>query len=287
MTEEAKTEKKEKLSFVKKCILLVLTPITVAVIVGIINLFIPNFLGLNPIRELTIYESDTKGLLNNNALPNEIIASYFLKSRNGKHDKKISSLFLKTIIIRNTGNKGAENVPLSVCAKGENIFLIDNPEIKTFPMGILDALDIKKTSSTNNKHKWEIPLLKPEEAVMFEYMIYSEKPLKNLTINVLSRKKDWKTQKASILTQQKNKLKMWQKILLISFSIAFLTLYIYVNVRLILNKDLSKAVTLAMVSAIGDLLGIEIAKKDDNHLGREDIQINADVDKKNRDDDST
>lgn len=207
MPAEAKTEKKEKLPFVKKCILLILIPIVAAILVGITNMFIPNFLGLNPVKELTIYDSDSKKLLNDNVLPMKIGATYFLRGKNNKYDKKINSIFSKIIIIRNTGNKGAENIPLSVYLEDKCVDLIENPEIKTSPKGIINSLEIqKKVGSTNNKHIWNISLLNPGEAVMFEYIFYSEiTTVKKCNLNILSRKKDWKVKRESILEKTKEK----------------------------------------------------------------------------------
>jgi len=218
MTREAKKKEIEEIkpSFSWKYILLIIiSAIILAFIGGLITYLFKD----SPNRELTVYDNEPKSLLNNNALPKEIISNYLLKDKNGKQNKKISSLFLKTIIIRNTGNKDGENIPLSVCLERENIFLIDDPEIKTNPKKIIAALKMEKqTGSTNTKHIWSIPLLQPGEAVIFEYMIYSEKKVKDFKVTPIVRKKDWKVKEGTILEQQKVKLST----LLFPFSISMI-----------------------------------------------------------------
>lgn len=159
-------------------------------------------------RELLIANEDTVSLINSD-LPAQITSNYFLID---KPNKKIKSFFVKKIAIKNSGNKGGENIPISVCLKGKEIFLINNPIIKTEPKEIIDVIKIKKQAgSTNNKHTWDISLLNPGESVIFEYFIYSEKEVKNCKANVLVRKRDWDVRKGTILDNTK-KLLMQLKI---------------------------------------------------------------------------
>lgn len=192
MTEEVETEEKEQLSFIKKHAEAIIVGIIIALFVCLINIFVPNILGLNPNRELLIANEDSISLINGD-LPSQITSNYFLTN---KPTKKIKSLFFKKIAIKNIGNEDGENMPLSIFLKGKNVSLIDNPTIKTKPKEIVDIIKIQKeANSTNTKHIWNITLLKPGETVTFEYMIYSEEKVKPPKINVLARKKSWESKK--------------------------------------------------------------------------------------------
>ena len=93
--------------------------------------------------------------------------------------------------------------------KGKNIFLIDNPIIKTEPKEIIDIIKIQKeANSTKNEHIWNIPLLKPGETITFEYMIYSEEKIKAPKVNVLVRKKSWKSKKGIFFDSTTQKIKI-------------------------------------------------------------------------------
>jgi hypothetical protein len=143
-------------------------------------------------------------LLNDDVIPKgEIEATYHLK---GNPNKKISSLFLSTIALKNTGNEGAENVLITASLKGGNAKLIDHPKIKTDPKEIVDAITLtKKDGSTTQKHIWNISLINPNESVIFDYFVYSENQIDAITLNVLPRKKDWKILKGSILSHEEKK----------------------------------------------------------------------------------
>ena len=194
-------QKEIKPSFSLKYLLLTLltTALVTAAGIGITKLF-----ETKSNKELTVYIGDQVNLLNDDAIPKgEIEATYHLK---GNPNKQISSLFLKTIAIKNTGNKGAENVLITASLNGSNAKLIDHPKIKTDPKEIIDAITLtKKDNSTTQKHIWNISLINPNESVILDYFVYSEKQIDAITLNVVPRKKDWKILKGSILSHEEKK----------------------------------------------------------------------------------
>ncbi len=206
MTEEAKTAKKEieeiKPSFSWKY--LVLTTLLTFIIVSMTAL-VTYYFKDSPVRELLVANDDSVSLINGD-LPTQITARYSLKD---KPNKKIKSLFFKKIAVKNNGNEDGENIPLSVFLKGKNIFLVDNPIIKTEPKEIIDIIKVQKeANSTNNEHIWNIPLLKPGETITFEYMIYSEEKIKTPKVNVLVRKKSWKSKKGIFFDSTTQEMKI-------------------------------------------------------------------------------
>ena len=205
MQKEVGAEKREKTSFIKKHAVTLLIAILAASSGAVVTVTVTKYLTKSPNRELLIANEDSVSLINGD-LPTQITSNYFLTD---KPTKKIKSLFLKKIGIKNNGNVDAEDIPLFICVKGKDIFLIDKPTIKTEPKKIIDVINIrKKTDSTSNKHTWNIPLLKPGEDVIFEYMIYSEKKVKNVEVNVVTRKKGWEDKKG-IISNPNTKKTSW------------------------------------------------------------------------------
>jgi hypothetical protein len=191
------TQEEVKPSFSLKY--LVLTILSTAVISGI-GLLITKALESKPIREIEVLESDQTNLLNDAAFPkDQIEASYTLKE---SQNKKIATLFRKVVVIRNSGNEGAENIPVTANLQESNAYLISAPKIKTEPKEIVDAISISKTENgTSNRQTWNISLLNPGEAVVFEYFVYSEEKLDSINLKIIPRKKDWTIANKSLLNR--------------------------------------------------------------------------------------
>lgn len=206
MTEEVEIK---KTSFIKRY----LGTLIIAVIAASAGAIITeSFKDSPPVRELLVANEDGVSLINGD-LPRQITSNSFLTD---KPSKKIKSLFLKKVAIKNNGNTDAENMPLVVCLKGKDIFFVAKPTIKTEPKKIIDAINIRKNpNSTINKHIWNISLLKPGEYVIFEYMVYSEKKVKEIEVNVLAREKGWKVRKGKLLDSNPPKQLRWQDKLVI------------------------------------------------------------------------
>lgn len=204
MTEEVEIK---KIPFMKKHAGALLIAIIATSIGAIIGAMATDYLEDNTVRELLLANEDSISLINGD-LPRQITSNSFLTD---KPSKKIKTLFLKKIAIKNNGNTDGENIPLVVCLKGRDLFFIAKPTIKTEPKKIIDAINIqKKPDSTSNKHIWNISLLKPGEYVVFEYMIYSERKVKEIEVNVLARKKGWKVRKGKLLDSNPPKEIKWQ-----------------------------------------------------------------------------
>lgn len=181
---------------------LVLTLLT-ALIISAVGLTVSKLYQSRPVREIVVYDNGQINLLNDASLPkDQIEASYYLK---GKPKKKIESLFLNLIAIKNAGNEGVENLNVTFNLKEDNAFLVSKPKIKTEPKEIIDAISVtkKEVESSDKKHVWNITLLNPGEAVLFEYSIYSQEKTENVTLSTSPRKKDWGVSSKSLIDNKK------------------------------------------------------------------------------------
>lgn len=168
---------------------LVLTFVTTIVISGV-GIGISKLYDSKPKNEFTVIDGFEIDLLNDEALPTkQFEAKFYLK---GNPKIEISSLFRKSVTIKNSGNEGAENLQISAALKGANVFLVSEPNIKTEPKEIIDAITIKKDKgSTETQHDWKVSLLNPDESITFDYSIYSEADVDKIALNIIPRKKDW------------------------------------------------------------------------------------------------
>lgn len=169
---------------------LILTAITAAIISGV-GFGISKIYESRPIKEITVTSGYLLSLINDSYLPKEKFdVVYYLK---GKKRTKILSLFRKKVIIKNTGNKGVQNLSVTAILRGEGIKLVSLPKIKTIPIEVIDTIKVEKNnSSTDNKHIWNISLLNPGESITFEYSAFSKDEKKSISLDVIPRKKDWR-----------------------------------------------------------------------------------------------
>lgn len=179
---------------------LVLTLITTIIISGVGLGFSKLYVSKTK-KEFTLIDAFEIDLLNDDALPKEQIeVKYYLK---GNPKKEISTLFRKSVTIRNSGNEGAENLQVSAVLKGDNIFLASEPNIITQPREIIDVITIKKgEGSTETQHNWSVSLLNPGESITFEYNVYSVEDVDKIILNIIPRKKDWVVVKQSVQREQ-------------------------------------------------------------------------------------
>ena len=85
-------------------------------------------------------------------------------------------LFRKVVLIRNSGNEGAENVLVTAALAEKDAHLVAMPKITTEPKDIVDVVSVSRVEGGNsNRPTWNISLLNPGESVKFEYFVYSEK----------------------------------------------------------------------------------------------------------------
>lgn len=223
---DTKDIEKAKTSFIKKH----LGKIFFLIISAIITLAVSKIFTDSPSKELTVYDNGNISFIDNYNIdsPSKTHIKVMLFEKGNIAKKKLRSLFFKTISIKNTGNKGADNILVSICLEGDNIFLVDTPTIKTVPQEIISGLKVhKNASSTKNKHIWNISLLNPMESIVFDYTIYSELGVKDFKINVLPRKKDWKVRNISVLNHRKKELQKYLGLLtFVCFIAGALTMYL-------------------------------------------------------------
>ncbi len=182
------TEKEVKPSFSLKY--LVLTLLTTMIVSGI-GLLISKIYESKPVKEMEVFQDSQVDIFNDDAFPKDLIeATYYLK---GNPKKKIAMLFRKVVLIRNSGNEGAENVLVTAALAEKDAHLVAMPKITTEPKDIVDVVSVSRVEGGNsNRPTWNISLLNPGESVKFEYFVYSEKKLRQINLNILPRKKDWK-----------------------------------------------------------------------------------------------
>jgi len=169
---------------------LFLTALTAAIIGGI-GLGITKLYESQPTKEISVANGYVINLINDSSLPEDKFeVEYFYK---GKKRTKISSLFRKKVIIKNSGNVGVIDLSVTAILRDDDIQLLDQPKIKTIPIEVIDTISvIKAKESTRKKHSWIISLLNPGESVTFEYSAFSEKKLDSISLDIIPRKKDWK-----------------------------------------------------------------------------------------------
>jgi hypothetical protein len=176
---------------------IVLTLVTTGLVSGI-GLGITKLLESRPVRILEVFQDEAIDVLNEQAFPrDQIEATYRLKD-NPK--KKIATLFRKLVAIKNAGNEGVENIVVAAALEQSNAQLVSAPKIRTRPREIVDAVAISRIDgATTTRQSWNISLLNPGESVVFEYFVYSEIKLPNVTLIVVPRKKDWQVVNKSFL----------------------------------------------------------------------------------------
>ncbi len=181
---------------------LVLTLVSTFIVSGV-GIFISKIYESKPSRQMEISQNDQIDILSNSAFPkDQIEANYYLK---GSLKKKVATLFRKVVIIKNSGNEGAENILVSATLAETEAHLVASPIIKTEPTEIINAISVSKSKSgTDKKQTWNISLLNPGESVIFVYFIYSEKKLDSVSLDILPRKKDWIVINKSLLNQKQN-----------------------------------------------------------------------------------
>ncbi len=178
----------------------VLTLLSTVIISGV-GLVISKAYESRPSREIEVFQDDQIDVLNDVGFPrDQIEANFYLK---GNPKKKVATLFRTVVVIRNSGNEGAENILVSATLAESNAHLVAAPKIRTEPREIVDAISFSKNdSSASNKQTWTISLLNPGESVILEYFVYSEEKLASITLNILPRKKDWTVVRKSLLYQK-------------------------------------------------------------------------------------
>jgi len=139
----------------------------------------------NKIITVSSYASGNKIKKSDN---NIIDIKYTLKSN---PQDKILSYYTLTAFIKNNSDFYIEEFDIFISSKQKNIILVDNPIIKTIPRNIIDGINIKKYESTKNKHKWKVDLLNKNEAISFEYSLYSKEVIKDIDVEIVPRKKGW------------------------------------------------------------------------------------------------
>lgn len=141
-------------------------------------------------RVISVEEMQSPNLLDlDKQVQGRIVASYKLKDQ---PDKVLQSYFQYSVRIRNTGNEGVENLPVTVQGEGEKLVVIKTPSITTIPKDLIAAITVKQNETTQpNKDEREISLLNPGEAVELSYVAYSTDPVSKATFTVNVRKKDW------------------------------------------------------------------------------------------------
>lgn len=93
-------------------------------------------------KELTVANGYLINLINDTFLPKEQFdVGYYLK---GKTRTKLSSIFIKKVFIKNTGNEGVEDLKITAVLKGDDIQLVATPQIKTMPEEVIDTIEVKK-----------------------------------------------------------------------------------------------------------------------------------------------
>ena len=143
-----------------------------------------------PKRVISIEEKQSPNLLDlDKEVQGKIVASYKLKDQPGK---VLQSYFQYSVRIRNIGNEGVENLPVTVQAEGEKLVLIKTPSITTIPKDLQTAATVKQNATTQpDKDEREISLLNPGEAVELAYVAYSTDRVSKAKFASNVRKKDW------------------------------------------------------------------------------------------------
>lgn len=161
-----------------------------ALIVSGVGFFINLLNEEKTIKELEVYESHLISINEVQMLNAGINAAYYTSET----PKKISTLFIISVTIKNIGNEGVEGLPVIFSLKEKEAILTKKPRIKTSPKDIFPALNISldEKLSSSRKHTWNVPLLNPAESISFEYIVYSEDKIKSITLLVTPRKKNWK-----------------------------------------------------------------------------------------------
>jgi hypothetical protein len=167
----------------------VLTIISTVIVTGII-FFVTKYLESFPTKNIVVYETQSSNIIKNSFPENKIEANYSLK---GNPKKVIKSLFRKTFFIKNNGNEGIENLEITFATEGQKAILIDKPKIDSFPKYISNAISFNKikNSSNNSKHVWNVNLLNKHESIIFEYYVYSEFILNDISFRAFPRQKNW------------------------------------------------------------------------------------------------
>lgn len=158
-------------------------------------------------KTITIFEDQTTNLFSGVQLPNsQFEANYYLKNNDGSREE-IHSLFRARSIVKNDGNEGIENLEITVALDNAEATLNNTPIINTEPKELTSAIALKlqNENSTNSKHKWTVSLLNPGESISFEYTIYSNSKLSNINCTITPRKKDWKTNRRSLIDTENEK----------------------------------------------------------------------------------
>lgn len=168
---------------------LLLTALTAA-IVGGVGWAASKLVELRPTKELSVANGYSINVIDRNLLSQDKFeVEYYLK---GEEMKKISSLFRKKVIIKNTGNEGVTDLKITAILKTNGLELIEEPRIETFPKSIVDAIIFTKSKESNSKkHIWNVSLLNPGESISLDYTIFSTEEHDKFSFEIIPRKKDW------------------------------------------------------------------------------------------------
>lgn len=176
-----------------------------AAIVAVVGLGI-NYIALNSKKEIMVIEGIQIDLIRNFQLPEDkITAIYYFKN---DPKRKIESLFKKGFIVKNNGNEGIENLEITFSLAEEDAALVETPDITSKPKDIIHAIEVIKDQKLSNQHKhvWNVSLLNPSESIIFDYNVYSESKIKQITFQIFPRKKDWEVTYNTIIDDLKKKM---------------------------------------------------------------------------------
>lgn len=183
---------------------LILTALTAGIIGGV-GFALSKLYESRPILELTVANGYSINVIGETTLPTDTFEiEYYTK---GQERKKISSLFRKKVIIKNTGNIGVSDLNVTAVLKDKEVALTDLPKIESDPVNIINAISIiKSDKSTNKKHDWIISLLNPGESISFDYSAFSEQSIDKISLDVIPRKQDWKVKYQELALLEKSSL---------------------------------------------------------------------------------
>lgn len=165
--------------------------ITLSILTGFVGYGLKFIFEPEATRTLSVSEVTSGNLLSlDERASGGILASYKLRD---VPDKELVSYFQHTIVIKNSGSVGVEDVELSVKTSYENVTLLNTPTVRTIPPEILQALVIepKKKSQSANIDERTISLLNPGEVVELTYAAYSTESVDAIHFSSVVRKKDW------------------------------------------------------------------------------------------------
>ena len=186
---------------------LLLTALTAAIIGGI-GIGISKLYDSKPTKELSVANGYTINLINDSSLPKDKFeVEYYFK---GEDRIKISSLFRKKVIIKNSGNVGVVDLNVTAILRDKDIQLVDQPKINTIPWSVIDTISVDKNKeSSDKKHIWVVSLLNPGESVTFEYSAFSKSKLDSISLDIIPRKKDWKVNYRELRFSEKSSIDEW------------------------------------------------------------------------------